>query len=353
MRAQLGKLWHYIFFRATARQVWSNGDGEASQYEWRALQEVSRFSEEENVNDLPAIFNYWSNAHLRLRFEEFGFSYPEDFFAQRFEQQIKDVGRPIRVISIGAGNCDSEVTVAKLLLERGVDQFHIDCLDLTPAMLERGRQLAEANGLDQHFGFIAADFNHWNSTTTYDVVLANQSLHHVTNLEGLFDAVHAAIGDPGIFVVSDMIGRNGHMRWPEALAIVQEFWKELPKPYRYNRQLLRREKKFGNWDCAGEGFEGVRAQDILPLLVQRFGFDFFLGYGNLIDPFIDRGFGPNFDAEQAWDRDFIDRVHARDEQEILAGRIKPTHVLAVLRRDRTARPVIWKHLTPEFCVRPV
>ena len=42
-------------------------------------------------------------------------------------------------------------------------------------------------------------------------------------------------------------------------------------------------------------FEGIRAQDILPLLVERFTFDEFIGFGNVIDPFVDRSFGPNFD----------------------------------------------------------
>lgn len=352
-RERLGRLWHQVAFTDAPQLISTKAEEEeeASQYERRAQQEVSRFSEEEVVHDLPGIFDYWSNTHLRPRFEHFGYSYPEDFFAKRIEQHAKDLDRPIKVISVGSGNCDSEVAVARLLLERGVDRFHIDCLDLTPAMLERGRELASANGLDQHFDFIVADFNQWKPKATYDVVLANQSLHHVTNLEGLFDAVDTAIGEQGIFVVSDMIGRNGHMRWPEALAIVQEFWKELPTPYRYNRQLRREEEEFGNWDCAGEGFEGIRAQDILPMLVERFGFDFFLGYGNLVDPFIDRGFGPNFNADQEWDRTFIDRVHSRDDEEILAGRISPTHMLAVLRRDRKAKPLVWKNLTPEFSVR--
>lgn len=342
-----------MFIKAAPGLVWKKGEENVGQYGERELQEVTRFTDEEIVNDLPAIFHYWSNSHLCPRLAPFGFSYPEDFFARQIQHQIEILGRPVKVISVGAGNCDSEIAVAKLLLERHEDGFHIECLDITSAMLERGRQLAHANDLARHFSFVNADFNQWTPSATYDVVLANQSLHHVTNLEGLFDAVHTAIGDQGIFVVSDMIGRNGHMRWPEALAIVQEFWKELPKHYRYNRQLRRQEKKFGNWDCAGEGFEGIRAEDILPLLVQHFGFDFFFGYGNLIDPFIDRGFGPNFDAEKDWDRKFIDRLHARDEQEMLAGRIKPTHMLAVLRRDRNAQPKVWQHLTPEFCVRHV
>ncbi len=350
-RAHLRRWW---YSRATpvVERTTDGVDGQADQgYEDRKQQEISRFAVEEVINDLPSIFDYWSNKYLRPSLEGFGFSYPEDFFARQIEKQAGIRGRPVRVISIGAGNCDSEVVVAKLLRDRGVEGFRIDCLDITQAMLERGRSLAQREGLDKHFAFVQADFNRWYPSGTYDVVMANQSLHHVTNLEGLFDAIHQAIGDDGIFITSDMIGRNGHMRWPEALTIVQEFWKELPTDYRYNVQLHRQEHVFGNWDCSVEGFEGIRAQDILPLLVQRFGFDFFFGYGNLVDPFIDRSFGPNFSVEKEWDREFIDRVHARDEEELLSGRIKPTHALAVMRRDRKARPQVWRHLTPEFCVR--
>jgi len=34
------------------------------------------------------------------------------------------------------------------------------------------------------------------------------------------------------------------------------------------------------WDCSKQGFEGIRAQDILPLLVKKFSFRSFLGFGN-------------------------------------------------------------------------
>jgi hypothetical protein len=151
-----------------------------------------------------------------------------------------------------------------------------------------------------------------------------------------------------------MIGRNGHMQWPEAMRIVHEYWRELPAPYRWNVQLQRHEEMHENWDCSNEGFEGIRAQDILPLLLERFEFELFIGYGNIIDPFIDRSFGPNFDADAEWDRALIDRIHARDEAEMLAGRIKPTHMMATLRKrpyagERRHRP----GLSPQYCVRGV
>ena len=326
-------------------------EAEQGEYGTRVQQEIARFAEEEVVNNLPRIFDYWSNKYLRPQLESFGFSYPEDFFARQIERQIERLGRPVRVVSVGSGNCDCEAHVAELLLQRNVTSFTIDCLDITDAMLKRGAELVREKGIESHFRFLNADFNRWSPASGYDVVIANQSLHHVSDLESLFSAIHFAIGEEGIFITSDMVGRNGHMRWPEALDIVQEFWKELPERYRYNVQLRRHEAKFGNWDCSVEGFEGIRAQDILPLALERFGFEFFYAYGNVIDPFIDRSFGPHFDADAEWDREFIDRIHARDEAEIIAGRIKPTHAMAVMRRDKSVKPVVWKNLTPEFCVR--
>lgn len=321
-------------------------------YGRRRAQERTRFATEEVVNDLPPIFVHWSLNYLQPRLRTFGFASAEEFFAQRILQAAHENGRPPRIVSLGAGNCDSEIAVAQTLQAQGLEAFRFECLDLTPDMLQRGRALAAASGLAAQFTFVRADFNHWRPAGHYDVVIANQSLHHVVRLEALFDAIAQAIGANGVLLVSDTVGRNGHQRWPEALALVQEFWRELPESYRYNVQLRRHEAQFGNWDCAQEGFEGIRAQDILPLLVQRFGFAFFYAYANLVDPFIDRSFGPHFDPARDWDCDFIARVQARDEQEIEAGRIKPTHLLAALRNARDLQPQVWRHLTPAFCLRP-
>lgn len=98
--------------------------------------------------------------------------------------------------------------------------------------------------------------------------------------------------------------------------------------------------------------DGFRfAANILPLLLEQFNFDFFIGFGNIIDPFVDRSFGHHFDAAQEFDRAFIDRVQELDDKEIELGRIKPTHMMAAMTTGPTVPPV-YKHLTPEFCVRP-
>jgi SAM-dependent methyltransferase len=326
--------------------------GSEHAYQERIAFEKSVFTNKVTVHDLPLIFHYWSNRYLRPLIESFGFSNPDAFFVRYLERAKVDAAdRTARFISLGAGNCDLEVRLALALKQRGVGDFTIECLDLNPAMLERGRSLAHEKGVAAEISTTLGDFNTWRPSQRYDAIIANQSLHHVLELEHLLDAIHAALSPCGVFVTSDMIGRNGHLRWPEALDIVREFWAELPPEYRYNLKLNRHEETFIDWDCSGQSFEGIRAQDILPLLIERFHFELFIGFGNVIYPFIDRCFGHHYDPQSEWDRDFIDRVHARDEAEILAGRIKPTQMFAVMRRDAIVEPAFSRHLTPAFCVR--
>jgi SAM-dependent methyltransferase len=316
--------------------------------EQRAYQNVTE------VHDLPQIYHYWSNKFLRPMVEEFGFSHPDHLFVNGIVESAKNcTDMPPQIFSIGSGNCDTEVRIAKQLIQHGLGEFSIECLDVNPQMLQRGRANAMKENVEGHFIFTEGDFNTWSARRQYAAIIANHSLHHVVNLEGLFEEVKRGLGGSGYFIINDMIGRNGHQRWPEALVEVQRFWNELPREYRYNHQLRRHHETFQDWDCSIEGFEGIRAQDILPLLVDRFDFKFFLAFANVIDIFIDRSFGPNFSVDREWDRAFIDRVHEFDEQAILSRRLTPTHMLAVMTPGPCQQRVYARRLSPRDCIRQV
>ena len=324
----------------------------AIDYAARVASEKEIYRDCLDVHDLPAILHYWSNRHVRPKLEAFGFSTPDEMFRKYAARQFHNGGaKPRRLASIGAGNCQLEVDLAAHLLGAGCDDFILDCLELNPDMLERGRNAAASAGVAARMNFLAVDLNAWRAANEYDVIIANQSLHHVLNLENLFAEIRRSLKPGGSFVVSDMIGRNGHQRWPEALALVREFWRKLPPSYRFNQTLLRYEEIYEDWDCSGESFEGVRAQDILPLLIENFHFELFIGFANIIDPFVDRAFGNNFDPAASWDRSFIDQVNECDEQEISSGRIKPTHMLAVMGNDSGVPALFRDLLTPGFCLR--
>jgi SAM-dependent methyltransferase len=304
----------------------------------------------DDVHRLPEIFHYWSNRYIEPKLQKFGFNSPEGMIYKYILDYCH--GRDcVRIVSIGSGNCEIEVELARHLRAAECPQFTIDCLDLNPAMLERGRKAAQCANVTNHLNFVQADLNGWTPSYSYDAAFANQSLHHVLHLESLFDGLRSALHADSPFVISDMIGRNGHQRWPEALPIVQKFWTRLPPSYRFNNKLNRYEELFENWDYSSDSFEGIRAQDILPLLRKFFAFELFIAFGNVVDPFVDSAFGDNFDASSDWDTDLIDEIHARDEQELLAGRIKPTHMMAVVRPQWSDSTRYLHPFDPAFCER--
>lgn len=321
-------------------------------YEASRAQETGAYRDCLHVHDLPDVFHYWSNRHVRPKLLPFGFDSPNAMFARCLEEQCREGGNRIRrFVSLGAGNCDLEIALAAGLRACGYDRFVIDCLDMNTAMLARGRICAERTGVARHLEFTECDLNAGIPDRACEAVVANQSLHHVQNLEGLFERVKRSLNGGGIFAISDIIGRNGHRRWPEALDMVHEFWRALPPSYRFNAQLGRYEELLDDWDCSGVGFEGIRSQDILRLLLREFHFHFFLPFGNAIDPFVDRAFGPHFDVMSEWDRAFIDRVHRTDDAAISSRKLTPTHMLAVVGTGSRISRVFPENLPPESCVR--
>ncbi len=321
-------------------------------YKEKLKQELEVFNKIENVHALPGIFHYWSHNYLRPKFLEMGVRGIYEFFFDYMSAACKKDASPQTFVSIGSGYCEIEIEVARMLEASGCKNFVLECLDVNPTMLQRGKESADQKGLGKYMRFVTEDASSWDpDNDSYSVIMAHQSLHHIVDLELFFEKIKKAIGMQGVFLTSDIIGRNGHMRWPEAMSKIDEIWAGIPDRCKYNHALTRFEEKYENWDCSTDGFEGIRAQDILPLLIKYFSFEMFLGYGNLIDIFVDRAFGHNFDPESQEDQRLIDKVAELDDQLIEAGKLKPTHIIAVMRASPVLTPKFYKHLTPEFCTR--
>lgn len=323
--------------------------GRSLSYYDKVKQQIKQYAHVENMHaSLPDVQQYYQQKYNRDRSQAlFGVSNYFEFYAKPLISAIKQTKKP-DVISIGSGDGAVELGVAKLLNKAGVEfQFHL--LELSPIQLDRARDRVSAEGLLDHFSFLETDLNNWEPSQQYAGAMAHHSLHHVVNLEHLFDGVKSSV--LGCFCTMDMIGRNGHMRWPEVLEIVQRFWDILPAEKRKHRVLPNFEDGFYNHDCSTEGFEGIRAQDILPCLVDRFGFEAFYAYGGLVDPFVSRGFGHHYDMSKDWDRSFIDLVASLNDILLECGYIKPTQMHAVMNINLETVPRVYRNRTPEFCIR--
>jgi hypothetical protein len=92
-------------------------------------------------------------------------------------------------------------------------------------------------------------------------------------------------------------------------------------------------ESFVDHDCSNEGFEGIRAQDILYLILNRFKPHKFFAFGGFIEVLVDRGYGPGFDNENEWDRKFVLAMAKINDMMLDAGMIKPTSMMAHFTKD--------------------
>ncbi len=324
----------------------------ASQYANRIAAQVAQYKDVEKMHDnLSNMHQIWRTTYVTPVFREVTASNNHiDFYAKEFIEGMEKTGEKV-ISSYGSGDGAVEVAIAQHMLRLGVTDFTLECLELSEHQLERTEKNMNEAGVAANMRLTQADFNKWVPDGKRAALMGHHALHHVLDLEHLFTHAREALAPDGKFVTMDIIGRNGHMRWPETLDIVEGLWAALSKEKRYHNIFNRTDDKFVNWDCSVEGFEGIRAQDILPLMIENFEFETFYAYGGLTEVFLSRGFGANYDPDNEDDVRFIDFLHNLNERLIDLGHIKPTILIASCAPTRSRELRMYKQRTPELCVR--
>ena len=299
---------------------------------------------------------HWMNQrHLApLLREAFGAESVVEIYSRHLASAVLRSGIA-EVVSLGSGSGALEIGIARWARDHGMAPFRITCLELSPGLAREARQAACEAGVDDLVQVIEADLNREIPVRRQvGGFMAHHSLHHLVELEQVFGHVRNWLHPEGAFVTMDMIGRNGHMCWPETLKIVRGIWSQLPAEKRWDQVFQRLDQWYENWDCSIEGFEGVRAQDIMAGLTGHFRFERFVANGSLVSFFSGRRFGPNFDLENPLDREFLERLKAFEDRLCQAGLVRPTALFAVLRsphsRDCPDHPVCAGFFTPERAV---
>lgn len=322
-------------------------------YAQRAQAEISYFQGAKAPSPLPEAFHYWTNKYLRPEVARvYGATGVVAVYAQECAQAAAEAGIG-RFLSIGSGRGDMEVELAQKLLSSGLKDFHIDCLEIAPQLCKEGQRLARQKAMESHVTFVQADLNTWKPEAEhcYAAVIANEILHHVVELEALFDNLLQALAPAGKLVTRDMIGRNGHRCWPEVRVIVDKLWSMLPPRCTFDQESQQFCETYPDRDCSSEGFEGIRAQDILPLLLERFHFEKFVAFGGIIERFTGRAFGQGLRIEEdAGDRALIDMLWLTNTFLIDSGQIKPTQLVATLRVE-DCPSLCGFGWAPAWCVR--
>lgn len=295
---------------------------------------------------LPPIFHHWSARFVGPRLREHGLSGPEQLYRDRIAAAARRLRRRVVVVSMGSGACDLEIGLSRQLSGEGIDAAFV-CVDFNARLLDRARAITGASGQDACFEFIAADCNRPFDVPAADVVVVNQFFHHVEELEVFCATIQKSLRPDGVLLTSDIIGRNGHLPWPAAEARVQRHWKALAAGKRFDRYFGRSTAQYRPMDHAAYSNEGVRAQDVVECLLQRFDFEVFFAFGGAVMPFVERRVGFNFDPGCPEDRDFIATVQAEDELALASGQYPASNMIAVLRHRGEAVPRVAHPYPPQ------
>ena len=300
-------------------------------YDDKINKELQIFKDNINIHEVPEALTYCDRKYLQKQLKNsIGFSTFESLVIRYINILKTDKDETdIKICSLGSGNCDVEISIVSDCDFKG----KLYCHDVNSDMLERGRKLAKDKSLC-NIEFINCDINDIQLNQEFDIVLALFSLHHFVKLEHIFDEVNKCMTKKSFFIIADMIGRNGHMFWDNTLEICNAIWSIFPKGLKYNVQLKEYFEERIQWDCSREGFEGIRAQDILPLLDEKFKFKDFAPYFAIINKFTDRDFGPNFDLTNNYHISLLDMICYLDEFALKNKILKPTQLLAtVVKKD--------------------
>jgi SAM-dependent methyltransferase len=173
---------------------------------------------------------------------------------------------PRRVLSIACGQGRAE----RGLYAQGIRcEFH--GVDVAADAVEEARRLAALEQLP--FTYEVADLNVAKlERNAFDLVLAQNCLHHVLELEHLAAEIHASLRPGGLLWIHDYIGETQFQHGELRLRIVNELLQLLPEELRFhtvNQRLLTRVQRRPPGQLVSP-FEAIRSAEIVPIFKRSF-----------------------------------------------------------------------------------
>ena len=173
-----------------------------------------------------------------------------------------------RALVLGCGSGRFE----RALAERGRFRSIVAC-DFAQETVEKARRSAQETGLAT-IEYRIVDLERETLGGPYDAVFANDVLHHITNLEGLYGRIHEALSPEGKLFFCEYVGPNRFQYSDERMELVNRYLRVLPDRLRLDpltgETLWRRERLSAEKVEQDDPTEAVRSRDVLPLARQAF-----------------------------------------------------------------------------------
>jgi len=253
-------------------------------------------------------------------------------FVGRLQDRIKHLekGSKLRVLSLCSGTADKETKLLRGV--RDAEQVSLTLIELNDSLVRMARSQLEPL-CEVHA--VAMDANALDlGGERYDIVLCAAGLHHLVELERVLDQVSRGLVAEGEFwSIGEYVGRSGARLWPEAYAIANPFFRRLPEQYRVNRSWPngRVDTDLPNLDCSVGTFEGIRSEEIEPLLSKMLLPHYVTKQACFLWRFFDGAYLANYDLVRREDLDVIRRAVALDAEHQRQGG-RPSNLSGVYRK---------------------
>jgi 2-polyprenyl-3-methyl-5-hydroxy-6-metoxy-1,4-benzoquinol methylase len=148
---------------------------------------------------------------VRRRWHSFGNGAAQISFAEQVARTWLAGRSGLRALSIGCGTGGWEMDLARLGLFE-----HITGIDISPQQIGRATQRAKEAGLDGALSFYVADVRQaLREEEQYDIVLAQQSLHHFDHLAETVGLMAQALRPGGLLIFDEYVGPS-RFQWTKA-----------------------------------------------------------------------------------------------------------------------------------------
>lgn len=228
----------------------------------------------------------------------------------------------------------------RALAARGRFRSIVAC-DFAADTVARAREEAQRLGIES-IEYRVVDLEHDPLDGPYGAIFANDVLHHISDLEGIYGRIHDALAPEGRFLFSEYVGPNRFQYTDERMDIVNRYFRVLPDALRRDHvsgvTLWKRERLSAEQVIREDPTEAVRSVDVMPLAKARFAVEAVYPYGGgLLNPLL-FGIVSNFrEAENAQHAELISMLCEAEARLFESGVISPDFSIFVGSRNGHAR----------------
>ncbi|MFO1328292.1 MAG: glycosyltransferase [Rubrivivax sp.] len=240
-----------------------------------------------------------------------------------------------RGLSLG---CGSGAVVVDALVSGLVERM--DGVDLSAAAIEVARDRARRAGVAGRAGLRVVNANEMAIDGPLDLIVFEQSLHHVDALGPVLDRCAAALADDGFLVINEYVGPDRFQWSDEAERLMNAILERLPAGHRLHpdsgEPKLRMQRVDPQQVIALDPSEAIHSGDILPALAQRFELVESRPFGGTLLQFLLADIAANFDPEDSRDVALLRLMSLLEAELVRCGAIGSDFVYAVYRRRAAA-----------------